>query len=45
MFNAFGSKKQPEKKPEVKEVNLQDTNDRVIYIANISQEIALATLN
>ena len=29
MFNAFGSKKQPEKKPLVQEVNLQDTNDRV----------------
>jgi len=29
LFNAFGSKKQPEKKPEVKEVNLQDTNDRL----------------
>lgn len=29
MFNAFGSKKQPEKKAPVQEVNLQDTNDRV----------------
>lgn len=29
MFNAFGSKKQPEKKPVVQEVNLQETNDRV----------------
>jgi hypothetical protein len=29
MFNAFGSKKQPEKKQQVKEVNLQETNDRV----------------
>jgi hypothetical protein len=35
MFNAFGSKKQPEKKAPVQEVNLQDTNDRVIYF-NIS---------
>ena len=32
MFNAFGSKKQPEKTPVVKEVNLQDTNDRVNII-------------
>jgi hypothetical protein len=29
MFNAFGSKKQPEKKAPVQEVNLQETNDRV----------------
>ncbi len=29
MFNAFGSKKQPEKKPVVQNVNLQETNDRV----------------